>query len=88
VIFFSYLFKKNRVRVVLDQKHEGKKEGDARIDKGAPALLALFALHPILVERNEVRMRRRRKLREIAQRVLKNLVIVPASAQLSPHPHK
>lgn len=55
-----------------------------RIDKDTPALLALFALHPALVERNEARVRRRRKLRELAQRMFIDLVVVPASStQLS-----
>jgi hypothetical protein len=51
-------------------KEKGREEGGvkhARIDKGTPALLALFALHPFLVERDEVRVWCSRKLGKIAK---------------------
>jgi len=59
------------------QLRTGSGGEDALFDKGAPALLPLVALHPVLVQQAEARMRRRRKLGKVAQRVLKNIVIIP-----------
>jgi hypothetical protein len=57
---------------------KGIKEGDARIDKGTPAFLALIALHPLLVERDEARVRRSRIFGKLAKGMLEYLVVVSA----------
>ena len=58
-------------------------EGDARGDELVPALLALGALHPVLVELDELRVLVLRELRERAQRVLEDLVVLPVTRRRS-----
>ena len=63
-------------------KQGGEEEegtGNARVDKRSPALLAFFAFHPVLVERDEARVRLSRKLGKFAHDVLEYLIVVPAT---------
>jgi len=63
----------------LNKQGGGGGTGNARVDKRAPALLAFFAFHPVLVERDEARVRRSRKLGKVAHDVLEYLIVVPAT---------
>jgi hypothetical protein len=60
------------------EKGRERRGGNARIDKGAPAFLALFALDPVLVERDEARVRRSCKLGKVTKHMPEYLVIVSA----------
>ena len=84
VIFFSYLFcvRRECVRFAIEQAgrvRRGGGTGNARVDKCAPAFLAFFTFHHVLVERDECRVRRSRKLGKVAHDVLEYLIVIPAT---------
>ncbi len=47
----------------------------ARLDKGSPAFLAFFALHPILIELDQFVVRLRSHLREDLECVFEYLIV-------------
>ena len=53
-------------------------QGYARLDELAPPLLAVLALHPLLIELDDARVRLLEELREVRLQVLEDLVVESA----------
>ena len=52
----------------------------ARLDELPPSLLALFALHPLFVQDDELRVVVVLQLRELGHRVFEDLIVDPAQS--------
>jgi len=95
LLLISICVRRVCVRFAIEQAggvRRGGGTGNARIDKRAPALLAFCAFHPVLVERDEARVWRSRKLGKVAHDVLEYLIVVPITClrrdkQIHPREH-
>ena len=56
---------------------------DVRLDELSPSLLALFALHPVLVELGDAVVRFFEELREVALHVFEDLVVKPTDGMMN-----